>query len=65
MVVDRQMDIFPGDPAGVALTRPVVRDAVTDPIETAQLLDVDVDALALSPNPSSIVLLPKPNFRAG
>ena len=46
MVVDRQMHIFPADPAGVALAGAVAGDPVTDPIELAQLLDVDVDDLA-------------------
>ena len=46
MVVDRQMHILPADPAGVALAGPVAGDPVTDPIELAQLLDVDVDDLA-------------------
>lgn len=46
MVVDRQMDILPTDPPGVALAGPVTGDPVTDPIEFAQLLDVDVDDLA-------------------
>src|SRR5690348_17624484 len=46
MVVDRQMDVFPADPAGVALAVPVSGDAVADAIELAELLDVDVDDLA-------------------
>ena len=46
VVVDRQMDILPADAAGVALAGPVAGDPVTDPIELAQLLDVDVDDLA-------------------
>ena len=46
MVVDRQMHIFPADPAGVALADPVAGDPVADPIELAKLLDVDVDDLA-------------------
>ena len=46
MVVDRQMYVFPADPAGVALAGPVAADPVTDPIEFAQLLDVDVEDLA-------------------
>ena len=46
MVVDRQMHIFPANPAGVALADPVAGDPVTDPIELAELLDVDMDDLA-------------------
>ena len=46
MVVDRQMHIFPADPAGVALAGPVAGDPVADPIELAELFDVDVDDLA-------------------
>ena len=46
MVVDRQMHIFPADPAGLALARAVMGDAVADPIELAELFDVDVDDLA-------------------
>src|SRR5271156_4189133 len=46
MVIDRQMHILPSDPAGVALAVPVAGDAVTDAIELAQLLDVDMDDLA-------------------
>ena len=46
MVVDRQMHILPSDPAGVALAVPVAGDAVTDAIELAELLDVDVEDLA-------------------
>jgi hypothetical protein len=33
-------------PRGVALVGPVAGDPVTDPVELAQLLDVDVDDLA-------------------
>src|SRR6516165_3579278 len=46
MVVDGQMQIFPADPAGVALAGPVAGDPVTDPVELAQLFDVDMDDLA-------------------
>ena len=46
MVVDRQMHIFPADPAGIALAGALAGDPVTDPIELAELLDVDVDDLA-------------------
>jgi hypothetical protein len=46
MVVDRQMHIFPADPSGLALARAVIGDAVADPIELAELFDVDVDDLA-------------------
>src|ERR1700722_20202519 len=46
MVVDRQMHRLPSDPAGVALAVPVASDAVTDAIELAELLDVDVEDLA-------------------
>ena len=45
MVVDRQVHIFPA-PAGLALADPAAGDPVTDPIELAELLDVDVDDLA-------------------
>jgi hypothetical protein len=40
------MHIFPTDPAGIALAGSVAGDPVTDPIELAELLDVDVDDLA-------------------
>src|SRR6202161_1313346 len=46
VVVDRQMHIFPADPASVALADPVAGDPVTDAIELAELFDVDVDDLA-------------------
>jgi hypothetical protein len=46
MVVDRQMDIFPADSAGVALAVPIAGDSMADPTELAQLFDVDVDDLA-------------------
>jgi hypothetical protein len=46
MVVDRQMHVLPSDPAGVALAVAVAGDPIADPIELAQLLDVDVDDLA-------------------
>ncbi len=46
MIVDRQMHVFPADPSGLALSRPVAGDAVADAIELAQLLDVDVNDLA-------------------
>ena len=46
MVVDRQMHIFPADPAGLALAGPIAGDPMADPIELAELFDVDVDDLA-------------------
>jgi hypothetical protein len=46
MVVDRQMHMFPADPAGVALAGPVAGDPMAGPTELAQLFDVDVDDLA-------------------
>jgi hypothetical protein len=45
-VVDADMDELPTDPARVALTSPVTRDAMADPIEFTQLFDVDVDQFA-------------------
>ena len=36
MVVDRQMHIFPADPAGLALACAVIGDAVADAIELAR-----------------------------
>ena len=46
VVVDRQMHIFPADPARIALAGPVAGDPAPDPIELAELPDVDVDDLA-------------------
>ena len=46
MVVDRQMHMFPADPARIALAGPVARDPMASPTELAQLFDVDVDDLA-------------------
>ena len=46
MVVDRQVHIFPADPTGLALADLAAGDPVADPIELAELLDVDVDDLA-------------------
>ena len=46
MVVDRQMHIFPADPAGVALAGPIAGDPMADPTELAQLFDVDMDDLS-------------------
>ena len=46
VVVDRQVEIFPAHASGVALASPVAGDPVTDAIELAQLLDVDVNDLA-------------------
>src|SRR5215475_9259212 len=45
MVVDGQVQIFPADPAGVALSGSIAGDPVTDPVELAQLFDVDMDDL--------------------
>jgi hypothetical protein len=45
MVVDRQMHIFPADPAGLVLAGAVAGDTVADLIELAELFDVDVDDL--------------------
>ena len=38
--------MLPSDPEGVALAGPVAGDPVTDAIELAELLDVDVEELA-------------------
>src|SRR5207302_10899939 len=46
VVVDRQMQIFPADPAAVALTLAIAGDAVADLLETTELFDIDVDDLA-------------------
>ena len=40
------MTIFPAEPWALALTSAIAGDAVTDLLETTQLLDVDVDHLA-------------------
>jgi hypothetical protein len=49
MIVDADMDELPTDPAAVALTGTVARDAVADSIESAELFDVNVDHLACRP----------------
>ena len=51
MVVDGDMNEFPtitapGTSAWVGLTAPITGDAVADPLEAAELLDVHVDQLA-------------------
>src|SRR5258708_5920623 len=46
VVVDCQMQIFPTDPAAVALALAIAGDAVADLLETTQLLDIDMDDLA-------------------
>jgi hypothetical protein len=46
MVVDGDMDILPSHPSAVALAGAVAGDAMADPVEAAELLDVDVDHLA-------------------
>jgi hypothetical protein len=46
VIVDGQVQIFPADPAGVALAASVAGDPVADAIELAQLFNVDVDDLA-------------------
>jgi hypothetical protein len=46
MVVDRQMHMFPADPARIALAGPIAGDPMAGPTELAQLFDVDVDDLA-------------------
>ena len=48
MVVDRLAQVFPTHAPGVAPTGPVAGDAMTDPIEFAELLGVDVDDFARS-----------------
>src|SRR5690606_37849357 len=45
VIIDGNVNVFPADAAMVALLAPVVGDAVTDPVEPAQLFDVDVDHL--------------------
>jgi hypothetical protein len=40
------MQILPTDPSRVALAGPIAGDPVTDPVEPAELLDVDMDDLA-------------------
>ena len=45
-IVDADMDELPADAAAVALAGAVAGDAVADPIELAELFDVDVDQLA-------------------
>src|SRR5512134_754895 len=46
VVVDADMHELPADAACPALTGSIAGDAVPDPVEAAQLLDVDVDELA-------------------
>jgi hypothetical protein len=46
MVVDRQMHIFPTDPARIALAGSIAGDPMAGPTELAPLFDVDVDDLA-------------------
>ena len=46
MVVDGDMCLFPADTSAVALAYAIAGDAMADAIETAELLDVDVDDLA-------------------
>jgi hypothetical protein len=45
-VVDADMDKLPADATAVALAGAVAGDAVADPVEAAELLDVDMDHLA-------------------
>jgi len=45
-IVDGHMNELPADAAAVALASPVTGDAVADPVELTELLDVDVDQLA-------------------
>src|SRR5229473_6898537 len=45
-VVDADMDKLPADAAAVALAGAVAGDAMTDPLEAAELFDVEVDHLA-------------------
>ena len=45
-IVDGHMDELPADATAVALAGAVTGDAVADPVEAAELLDVDVDELA-------------------
>src|SRR5216683_2027885 len=44
-VVDRDMDELPADASAVAVAGSVAGDAVADPVEAAELLDVDMDHL--------------------
>lgn len=46
MIVDGDMDELPTYAPAVALAIAVPGDAVTDPVEAAELFDVDVDHLA-------------------
>ena len=46
MVVDRQMHMFPTDPARIGLAGSIAGDPMAGPTELAQLFDVDVDDLA-------------------
>ena len=46
MVVDCDVDVLPTNPPVIALPGPVTRDAVADPVESAELFDVDVDQFA-------------------
>ncbi|MET3588417.1 hypothetical protein ABID21_004553 [Pseudorhizobium tarimense] len=45
-VVDADMDVFPSDAARLALARPVAGDPVSDPLEAAETLDVEMDQAA-------------------
>ena len=42
-IVKADVDELPADAAGVALADPIAGDAVTNALELAELLDVDVD----------------------
>ncbi|KEY04339.1 hypothetical protein IL59_0210895 [Brucella suis bv. 4 str. 40] len=42
-IIDADMDIFPADPARVALSRPVACDPMADALETPKPLDVEMD----------------------
>jgi hypothetical protein len=55
VVVDGDVDVLPAfdlaelsDPAGLRLARPGAADPVTDPADTPELLDVDVEQLSRS-----------------
>src|SRR5258708_3075640 len=45
-IVDGDVDELPADAAAVALAGAVAGDAVTDPVEAAELLDIEMDHLA-------------------
>ena len=46
MIVDGYVNVLPADASGVALSRAVAGDAMTDLVELGELFDVDMQHLA-------------------